>query len=393
MKRIFLDLGKQSIANGFLKENEIENEYFYNLSIGFNEKIKLVSLMNFVDGTIMFNDSYVYHSSSSKTMRDHFKSVADMIKEHFNPNSILEIGSNDGVFLKHFHKKNVVAVEPCSNFAKITHKMGYKTYAEFWDKNLAEKIENKHGKMDLVYAANCICHIPNLDETFSAINNILNDDGIIIFEDPSLLEMLERNSYDQIYDEHAHIFSVLALNNILKKNGLEIFKVENIKPHGGSNRIFTKELLGRYDIDKSVNENIDLELKKGLDKFKTYEKFAERVQNSKQDLINLLKDLKAKGKKIISYGATSKSSIIFNFCEIDTKYIDYIIDTTPDKQEKLSPGMHIPVISPEEGLNETVDYAFLGAWNYEKEILNKEKNFIDRGGKFITHVPYVRILQ
>jgi methylation protein EvaC len=105
-----------------------------------------------------------------------------------------------------------------------------------------------------------------------------------------------------------------------------------------------------------------------------------------------LNKFKKNGKKIISYGATYKSATIFNYCGIGPDLFDCIVDTTPNKQGKFSPGMHIPIVSPEEGFDNSVDYAFLGAWNFTKEIMQKEQSYIDRGGRFITHVPSARLI-
>ena len=116
------------------------------------------------------------------------------------------------------------------------------------------------------------------------------------------------------------------------------------------------------------------------------------MEQSKNDLVRLLKKCKDEGKKVISYGASSKSTTIFNYCNIGPELLSYITDTTPEKQGKLSPGVHIPVISPEHGFNESVHFAYLGAWNFIKEIKNKEKDFVDGGGKFITHVPTIRVV-
>ena len=127
----------------------------------------------------------------------------------------------------------------------------------------------------------------------------------------------------------------------------------------------------------------------GLDKLSVLDDFAEKVHTSKNDLLNILTRLKNENKKVISYGATSKSATIFNYCQIGVDLIQYITDTTPEKQGKHSPGMHIPIITPEEGFDNSVDCAFLGAWNFAKEIKNKEKDFT---GKFLTHVPRVRLL-
>lgn len=391
MKIKFLDLGMQPIANNFITADQIDDEFKFHLKVVFDTDTNLVSLGEFVPPEDMFNDTYAYHSSGSQTMRDHFKNTASELNEEFKLKSVLEIGSNDGVFLKNFEPSSTIAVEPCGNFADMTNEMGYKTYKEFWTESLAEQIKKDHGPMDLIYAANCMCHIQGIQSAFSAVNECLSDDGIFVFEDPSLSNMIRRNSYDQIYDEHAHIFSVTALKNLFEYTSLEIFRVEPLSVHGGSNRIFVSHMNTRA-IEPSVSIALEEEAKLGLNEFKTYQDFSLRIHQSKEQLVGLLSELKRKSHTIVSYGATSKSTTVFNYCGIDTSLIDYIIDTTPAKQGKLSPGMHIPIVPRHGNLDSGfVDYAFLGAWNYEKEITDKEAEFL-RTGRFITHVPYVRIV-
>ena len=393
MKKEFLNLGKQPIANGFLYEEDIPDEFFFDLRVVFDEDTKLVSLKDFVKPELMFNENYVYVSSMSQTMRDHFSAAATTFTDRFDPAKVMEIGSNDGVFIKNFNSNTTIAVEPCSNFAELTNQQGYNTYPKFWNSDLAEEIINDHGKQDLIFSANCMCHVQDLDDAFSAISQCLSDEGVFIFEDPSLEKMISRNSYDQIYDEHAHIFSVIALSNLLRRQGLEIFDVENLSVHGGSNRIYVKKIDNKkIKVENSLEENIALELAAGLDKFERYLEFATSVEQSKEDLLSLLNSYKAENKKIVSYGATSKSTTVFNYCGITSEHIEYIVDTTPYKQGKLAPGSHIPVISPEDGFDDLVDVAFLGAWNFSQEICSKEKGFIDRGGEFITHVPKVGVV-
>ena len=397
-KKEFLNLGKQPITNSFLTRKEFDNEYFYELSVVFDDETKLVSLKNKVEPETMFNETYAHRASMSKTMRDSFKKVADSLKSEFKPKKVLEIGSNDGVFIRNFNMDDVVAIEPCKNLSDLTNDMGYKTYPVFWDAEAADMIVKNHGKMDVIFSANTISHIENLSEVFKAVKMTLSDDGVFVFEDPSLYSVLNNTSYDQFYDEHVHIFSVTALDNILMKNGLKIFRVENLSVHGGSNRIYVSHLpvhtFFRFrPVEMSVSENLQKECDFGLNEFNTYQEFAKRVEKSKNDLVELLVKLKNDGKRIMSIGATYKSATIFNYCNIDSSLIEYITDTTPNKQGKYSPGMHIPIISPEEGFNESVDYAFLGAWNFSKEIMNNEQAYVNRGGKFITHVPEVKILE
>jgi len=390
MKKEFLDLGKQPIANDFIKEDEYSSPFFYDLKVVFDEDTKLVSLKDFVKPELMFNENYAYNTSMSTPMVNHFKSTADMLMEEFRPVNVMEIGSNDGPFIRQFDPTTAVCVEPCGNFADITYDMGYETYAEFWTTELSKKIKSECGNMDLIYSANCICHIQDLDDCFSAVANLLSEDGVFVFEDPSLLRMLERGSYDQIYDEHAHVFSVTALDNILKKNGLTLFDVDNLSVHGGSNRIYASKS-SDVVVKDSVTRNLMEEKQFGVDKFETYQIFAERIEKSKKDLVNLLTKLKDEGKKVISIGATSKSTTVFNYCGIGSDLIELITDTTPDKQGTLAPGSLIPVVDRDSVRLKEYDYAFLGAWNFKDLIANKEREFVENGGKFITHVPEIMV--
>ena len=394
MKKDFLNLGRQPIANSFLSsisKKSLKSEYFYNLIISFNTKNFLVSVKKPVNPKIQYTDKYAHRASESQTMRNAFRSAALKLYKRFKPKKIMEIGSNDGVFLKNFPRQKVVGVEPCKNLAEITKKK-FKTYPNFWNKILSKKILEKHSKVDLIFSANTISHIPNLKETFEAIFNIISDDGVFVIEDPSLSSVIKINSYDQFYDEHVYVFSTLAVENIVKKYKLRLFDVEKINTHGGSLRYFICKNDSKHKKTKRLVSILNEEKKIGLDNFNTFKKFAKRVKNSKKKLVSLLKKIKKNNNKIISYGATYKSTTVFNYCKIDTRYIHYVTDTTFNKQGKFTPGTHIPIISPEIGFNESIDYAFLGAWNFKREILNKEKKYIKRGGKFITHVPKVKIL-
>ena len=393
MKKIsFLNLGKHPITNNFLKTNKPKNEFFYNLKLIYHKETKLVSLDNFVPPKKMFNDKYAHRASASITMQKAYKHLAYKIKKKFKPKSILEIGSNDGVFIKYFSNINNVGVEPCKNLADLTSKMKIETYDKFWTFQLSNKILSKHGKFDIIYSANTISHIHNLNETFKAIENSLNSNGIFILEDPSLLKSLQKLSYDQFYDEHAYVFSITALKNITKQSGLEVFNVEELKTHGGSNRVYFKKINNKtIKISNTVNKHLLKEKNFGINKLQTYRIFANKVLRSRKNLIKIFQKLKKEKKNIIGYGATYKSSTVLNFCKIDKKFIKYFLDTTPTKAGKFTPGTHIP-IRKYNGIPSDVDYAFLGAWNFKDEIFKKEKKFISRGGRFITHVPSPKIL-
>ncbi len=393
MKKInFLNLGQHPITNNFLSQKNPKNEFFYNLNLVYNPNNKLISLGKFVSPTKMFNEKYAHRASASKTMQVAYRKLAIKLKKKFKPNSILEIGSNDGVFIKHFKNITNVGVEPCKNLAKITNQMKIKTYDKFWTTKLAKKILKDFNQFDIIYSANTISHIHDLKQTFKAIEYLLHDNGVFILEDPSLLKSIKNLSYDQFYDEHAYVFSITALNNITKDTGLEIFNIEELKTHGGSNRVYFKKTHNKK-LKKQINviKHLKNETKFGLNKLKTYQKFAKDVRKSKIELVKIFKKLQKENKIIIGYGATYKSSTVLNFCKIDSKFIKYFLDTTPTKEGKYTPGTHIK-IKKYKGMPNDVDYAYLGAWNFKKEIFNKEKKYRKRGGKFITHVPYPRVI-
>tara|TARA_Y100000310_G_C20682423_1_gene816762 strand:+ start:281 stop:1468 length:1188 start_codon:yes stop_codon:yes gene_type:complete len=392
-KEKFIDLGIQPLANGFLTADEFEDEYKYNLSYSFDSDTCMVKQDFTPELSLMFNEDYPYHTSGSTTMAQHFKSSAHM------PNGyglrILEIGSNDGAFICNTHPTATkIAVEPCGNFAKMTQDRGVHTYNKFWNMDTAYEVYKDHGPMDLIFSANCMCHIPDLDNAFRAISMILKTGGTFIFEDPSLASMILNCSFDQLYDEHVWMFTVMGLNRMLVEYDLYIHNVRQLPYHGGSNQIIVKKGIPTIEDnheDVNYKSAIRLEQMLGLDKPETYIEWGNRIEWHRDLLCEQLSHISALNK-VISYGATSKSTTVFNYMGFDTSTFDYITDTTPAKIGKFAPGTHIPIVSPEEGLTADVDYMFLGAWNFAKEIMEKEKEYA-KGKTWVTHVPYPKFIK
>ena len=388
-----MDLGLQPLANNYLNKSQLKKkEKKYRLKVGLNIETKLVSINKPLSSKIMFNNKYPYRSAMSKTMLKSFKDLSKLINKKFKPNKILEIGSNDGSFIKNFSKKKVIGIEPCSNVEKITKKNGFNTYAKYWNSKTANKILEKDGKVDLIYSANTISHIQNLNEVFQSINLILSENGVLIIEDPSLLECLKKNTYDQFYNEHIYVFSTIGIENILKKHDFEIFHIQNLSIHGGSNRYFIKKKSNKIKINLSVKINKKKEIKFGIHKLSTYKLFAKRVEKSKKILKKIFQQINLKDQKIIGYGVTAKSTTILNYCPLGANLIQYFLDTTKDKQNKYTPGTKIPIYKYSGSIKKDINFAFLGAWNFKDEIFKKEKKFIKRGGKFIIHTPLPKII-
>ena len=393
MIKKFLDLGYQPLANSYvLKKNLKHKEKIFKLEVGFDSKNYLVSILKTISKEKMFNKDYPYKSSESFTMRKSFKDLANKIKKRFKPKFIIEIGSNDGAFITNFNNKSVVGVEPCKNLAQITKNKKYTTYSEYWNQKLSKKI-TKIKKADIIYSANTLSHIENFNEIFKAINNALSEKGVLILEDPSLLKCLQNVAYDQFYCEHIYVFSTLALREILKAFNLEIFDIENTKTHGGSNRYYIKKKDNNfYKISVRVKDEIKKELNFGLDKFSTYKKFEKKVKISKKNLLSIFDKLKKNKSRVIGYGATAKSCTVLNYCGLGNTDIKYFFDTTSYKVNKYLPGSKILIKKYKKLNHQEVDVVYLGAWNFKEEIFNKEKSFIKNGGKFITHIPYPKII-
>jgi methylation protein EvaC len=393
-----VDFGFQPLGNGFLLPEEFRQEYFFRMAIGFSEISMMFQLVEQPAPEKMFHDQYAFYSSTSSYMALHFKEFADQVMQSdyltTSDPFVLELGCNDGIMLKHFAEKDIrhLGIEPSLNVAKEANKHGVLTLSEFFNEQLAEKIYEEHGKADAVLAANVMCHIPDLVGVIKGIRKILKPTGVVIFEDPYLGDVVSKTSYDQIYDEHVFLFSALSVKCLFELEGMELIDVLPQTTHGGSMRYVLAQH-GAYPVKNSVRALIEKEKKQGLDRVATYKRFRDSVEESKERLVKLLKQLKSQGKSVAGYGATSKSTTILNYCGIGSDLIQYICDTTPIKQGKFTPGTHIPVVPHETFRSNPPDYAVLFAWNHADEIMAKEKDFVSRGGKWIVYVPQVRVIE
>ena len=391
----FLSFGQMPIANGFLSESEFGRETFQELAVGFCEDCRMVQLTERVARERMFHDQYAFHSSTSSAMAAHFERLArDVGARYFGDDPFaVEIGSNDGILLQHYARAGIrhLGIEPSANVAAVARSKDVHTVCEFFDEPLARRILADHGPADAVLAANVMCHLPYLDSVAAGIRALLKPRGVLVFEDPYLGDIVERTSYDQIYDEHAFYFSVSALDRLFSRHAMEIVNVQPQEVHGGSMR-YTVAAQGAHAVQASVGSLRARERALGLDTPRLYEAFADRVRSSRDELVALLGSLRSKGHRIAGYGATSKSTTVTNFCGITPDQVEFISDTTPIKQGKFSPGAHIPVLPHEAFVARPPDYALLFAWNHAREIMAKEQAFTGAGGKWILYVPRVGVI-
>ena len=374
--RVFLDFGKMPIANGFLKRKEFKKEYFFKLKVAFNSKLSLFQLEKNPNPKKMFNKNYPFYTSSSKFMIEHFKNFSNWIKNKFKMDKnfkILEIGSNDGTFLKNFKNYYHVGIEPSSSVHKVAIKNKINSVNKFFNKSSLKKFIKKNIKFNLITGSNVICHIPNQKELICCVKEILDKNGLFIFEEPYLGSMYKKTSYDQIYDEHIYMFSANSIRKIYKRFGMYLIDAMYLKTHGGSMRYIIANNL-KLQKSKRLIKILKKEKNENIDNFKGCIRFKKKVEDSKKKLIKKLFKMKKNNLKICGYGATSKSTTILNYCKIGPNIIDVIFDTTKDKINKFTPGMHIPVIDYKFFKKRNYKNVFLFAWNHKKEIFKKEKN-------------------
>ena len=385
----FLSLGEQPLANRFLMKEELSQpEHRFPLEVYFCENCHLVQLIDVVDKEILFRN-YIYFSSGMPKLSDHFQRYAEDIKNRFlKPSSlVVEIASNDGLLLKYFkdYGHPVLGIEPAVNIVTMARSLGVPTLNDFFSEKLAEKIAEDYGRAEAVLATNVIAHINDYWDLGRGIKRLLADDGVFAMEVIYLVDMFERLAYDSIYHEHLSYLAVTPLKKYFEKFNLEIFDVEIHPVQGQALRLFVSRK-GKRPISINVSRAIEKEKVLGLDRIDSYFALAERIAQSKNKLVARLKELKNKGKKIATYGASARGNTLLNYCQIGTDVLDYALEDLPSKQGLYTPGMHIPVVDRAYGKAHEPDYYLLLAWNYLKPILAKEQSFISRGGKFIIPI-------
>ncbi|MFL2889659.1 MAG: class I SAM-dependent methyltransferase [Pelagibacteraceae bacterium] len=385
----FMSFGKMPSANGFLDKENFKSEFFYEMEVGFSQKVSLLQLNEFSNPEKVHNEKYPFYTSSSERMKVHFKSFAEWInKNYLKSNSkLIEVGSNDGTLLNNFLDTSIdfIGFEPSKTIANLANKNKINTLNSFFNQKNIDQIKKFRNNTDVICSANVIAHIPDLNDVIATIDKLLSSNGVFIFEDPYLGSMFSQVSYDQIYDEHIFLFSLSSVKKIFELYDFELIDAIPQNTHGGSMRY----IIGRknkHKINPNVLSNLILEKKNNLDNIESCMNFKKNCESSKKKIISELKIFKEKGKKISGYAATAKSTTLLNYCNIGTETIDFICDTTSEKIGKFSPGKHIPIVPVSYFHNNKPDIAYLFAWNHKEEIFAKEEKFTKNGGRWFSHV-------
>jgi 2-polyprenyl-3-methyl-5-hydroxy-6-metoxy-1,4-benzoquinol methylase len=395
LKKVFIDLGEMPPSNSYL-DNPEQKENIYPLKVFVCHECFLVQTEDYVEKEEMFSNNYAYFSSQSKTFLKHAKDYVDMITDRLDLNKtskVLEIACNDGYLLQYFVEKEIpcLGIEPTLSTATEARKKEIPILCSFFSEGLSEEIKQKAGTFDLVIGNNVLAHVPELNDFLKGVRNILSDSGVVTFEFPYLLNLIEKKQFDTIYHEHFSYFSVTALDRIFKSNGLEIYDIEEIPTHGGSLRVYAKRNDTYFLVRNAVYEFLKREEEIGLSDISYYEGFQKYIEKIKFEFILFTDMCKHSKAKIVGYGAAAKANTFLNYMKVNNSVIPFVIDTTPAKQGKLLPGSKIPVISEEIFKEIDPDYVIIFPWNFKDEIIERLRSKVSEDCKFVTFIPSLEL--
>jgi 2-polyprenyl-3-methyl-5-hydroxy-6-metoxy-1,4-benzoquinol methylase len=399
LKDVFIDLGHAPLSNSFLTMDQLNlPEVHYPLKIYVCRECFLVQTSEEKKSEEIFNEEYIYYSSFSKSWLNHAEEYVKMMMEkfQFNNNSlVIEVASNDGYLLQYFQKANipVLGIEPSKGTADAAIKKGIETRVEYFGKESAENLVSHSIKADLLIGNNVFAHVPDINDFVSGFKTILKPDGVITLEFPHLLQLVLQKQFDTIYHEHFFYHSFSTVNKIFNKHGLEIFDVEEIPTHGGSLRIFAKHSgNNKHALTERVDTLLTKEIQFKMNTVEFYSSFQAEAEKIKISLLEFLINQKKANKKVVGYGAAAKGNTLLNYCGVSNDLISYVVDASPYKQGKFTPGSHIPVCSEEKIKKDKPDYVIIFPWNIKEEI-TKQLEYIKKwGGQFVIAIPSLEIL-
>ena len=401
LEHLVVDLGMTPLSNAFLEKSSLDKkEQFYPLRVYICHECFLVQLDDIVQPPKEIFSKYLYFSSYSTTWLEHAKNLAYEIMEKFECNqntNVIEIASNDGYLLQHFKDNNIpiLGIEPASNVAETAKERGIKTINKFFGVDTANDLKESGNKADILLAINVLPHVPDIHDFLNGIKIILKPDGVLIIQFSTyMIPFLQTTEFDSIYHEHFSYFSLLSVQKILSKFDLKIFDVKQLSIHGGSLRIYVKNVNNsKYMTNQSVNELVKKEDDFGLSVISEYKKFSKRVDDIKLKISDFFLSAKRDGKNIVCYGAPAKGNTMLNFCGIGRDLIEYTVDINPHKQGLYLPGTHIPIMQPEIIRESKPDYVIILPWNFKDEIIEKMSYIREWNGKFVILHPTVEVIK
>ena len=394
---LVLDLGHQPLCDSLLTKEMLNKlEKTFPLRMMWCEECCLAQLDYCVDGNEVYHPDYPYRTGITKELVEYLENMSDSLIKKYNLNEndlVVDLGSNDGTLLNGFknNRINVIGVEP-TNISQIANKNNVETIQDFFTVDVADNIKTKIGEASLILATNMFAHMATIGEVISGIELLLKPVGVFVFENHYLLDVIEGGQFDTIYHEHLRTYSLKSLIKLFSYYNFTVTDVERGTRYGGNIRVHVTKGKNR-NVSESVESLLKLEEKSGLYKIETYEKFADRVKQAKNDFMNFILKIKSEGKTIVGNSCPGRSVTLLNYYGVDSELLPYIAEQpTSLKLDKFLPGKHMPIINNEILIKEQPDYVVLLAWHYAKPIMDQLK---ERGLKsnFIIPLPDMTLLE
>jgi SAM-dependent methyltransferase len=399
LRRTVVDLGMSPLCESYVSAERLnEMEPFYPLHVWVCDRCYLVQLEQYVSGEEIFTE-YAYFSSYSDSWLDHCRRYVDQMISQLplTPASrVVEVASNDGYLLQYFVVRGipVLGVEPAANVAKVAVAKGVPTLVKFFGRTTAREMVAEGRRADLVLGNNVLAQVNDVNDFVAGLEILLAPRGTVTIEFPHLERMVAENQFDTIYHEHFSYFSLHSAERIFAAHGLTLFDVEELPTHGGSLRIYARHA---EEADRPLTPRLlalrERELAGGVNTPVYYAAFAERVQETKRQLLDFLIRVKREGKRVVGYGAPGKGNTLLNYCGIRTDFLDFTVDRSPYKQGKFLPGTHIPIHHPDRLREARPDYVLILPWNLRDEIAAQLAYVREWGGRLVVPIPETMVLR
>ncbi len=397
LTRTFVDLGMSPLCESYLDADRLDaRESFYPLHVRVCTECLLVQLPAYVAGEEIFSD-YAYFSSYSTSWVEHARRYAQRMTHQLGlgPQSLVtEVASNDGYLLRHFVEAGVpvLGVEPAANVAAVAQERGIRTEVEFLGSETGADLARRYGRADLVAANNVYAHVPDIRGFSAGLAALVKPHGLVTLEFPHLLRLIERRQYDTIYHEHYQYLSLLTATRALATAGLAVVDVDELASHGGSLRVHARHADAAQEPSPAVRSVLAAEAEAGLHTVEGHDGFASAVFDIKRELLSFLLEARAKGHRVVAYGAPGKGNTLLNHCGIRSDLVEYTVDRSPHKQGLFLPGTHIPIHHPDRIGQDRPDYVLVLPWNLRAEI-SQQLDFVRAwGGRLVFPIPSLEVV-
>lgn len=394
----FLDLGFAPPSNAYLTRDDLGRpERHYPLKLFVCDACWLVQTEDYTSREALFDADYAYFSSVSESWLAHARHYASSIIEELSlgrDSFVIEVASNDGYLLRNFADACIpcLGIEPTASTAARAEELGIPVIREFFGASLGRSLAEAGKRADLIVGNNVFAHVPDVNDFAAGLKAALKPGGTITLEFPHLVNLIDKVQFDTVYHEHFSYFSLASVEHIFRTAGLRVWRVEQLKTHGGSLRVFACHADDTRADHGSVERIRVLERKRGITRLDTYSDFQRRVDDAKNGLLRFLLDCKASGVKVGAYGAAAKGNTLLNYAGVRPDLLPYVCDAAPSKQGKFMPGSHIPIVAPADLARAEPDIVLILPWNIADEVVEQQRAALGPDVRFATAMPSVRYL-